>query len=781
MSNKICYHCGDDVIGKGISYDDKSFCCNGCKSVYELLSENQLDNFYSLEQNSGVKPSQINAHKYSFLDVPEIKTKYIDFENDKMLQITLSLPSIHCSSCIYLLENLQRIDKNVIDCEVNFTKRQAVIRILPTFKLSELAVLLDQIGYAPNFSSQKEVIKKKNKTYLYKLGVAGFAFGSIMLWSFPEYLGIEDNNPEFRSFTSYLSLLVSIPVLLYSANEYLISAYKVIRNKSINLDVPISIGIIALYGQSCWQIISSQGPGYMDSFAGFVFFLLIGKWFQSKSYDSLAFDRDYSSYFPVAVTRINSEISEIVEIEKVEPGDTILLRNDEVLPCDSKLESDECMIDYSFVTGESDTTKIKKGDHVFAGGKIIGPKTLFKVSSKSNRSKLTQLWNKNNAKANKEQEADKTSIFFLLAVLIIALVSGIIWWSIDSSRVTEIVVAILIVACPCALALSKPFTFGNIMRVLGRKGLYLKSTEVIEDINKINTVVFDKTGTLTTGSNGKVQMLGEPNSSQLEALILLSSSNTHPLSRKITSHIKNQVNNNIEHDIIDFSELSGQGVSGIVNQNRYKLGSAQYTGIQKSNQSSSTFFTENDVLIAEFSFQSEPRNNIEVSLKALQEKYNTYLLSGDNEKDLDVFKAHFKSNEHLLFNQSPQEKLEFIKKEEQKGNHILMIGDGLNDSGALLEATVGFAVSEDVFRFTPNADAILDAQSINRLHLLLKSANYSNTILAVCYSFSILYNIIGLGFAISGQLTPLVAAILMPLSSISIVLISTFLSRFLAK
>lgn len=781
MSNKICYHCGDDVIGKGISYDDKSFCCNGCKSVYELLSENQLDNFYSLEQNSGVKPSQINAHKYSFLDVPEIKTKYIDFENDKMLQITLSLPSIHCSSCIYLLENLQRIDKNVIDCEVNFTKRQAVIRILPTFKLSELAVLLDQIGYAPNFSSQKEVIKKKNKTYLYKLGVAGFAFGSIMLWSFPEYLGIEDNNPEFRSFTSYLSLLVSIPVLLYSANEYLISAYKVIRNKSINLDVPISIGIIALYGQSCWQIISSQGPGYMDSFAGFVFFLLIGKWFQSKSYDSLAFDRDYSSYFPVAVTRINSEISEIVEIEKVEPGDTILLRNDEVLPCDSKLESDECMIDYSFVTGESDTTKIKKGDHVFAGGKIIGPKTLFKVSSKSNRSKLTQLWNKNNAKANKEQEADKTSIFFLLAVLIIALVSGIIWWSIDSSRVTEIVVAILIVACPCALALSKPFTFGNIMRVLGRKGLYLKSTEVIEDINKINTVVFDKTGTLTTGSNGKVQMLGEPNSSQLEALILLSSSNTHPLSRKITSHIKNQVNNNIEHDIIDFSELSGQGVSGIVNQNRYKLGSAQYTGIQKSNQSSSTFFTENDVLIAEFSFQSEPRNNIEVSLKALQEKYNTYLLSGDNEKDLDVFKAHFKSNEHLLFNQSPQEKLEFIKKEEQKGNHILMIGDGLNDSGALLEATVGFAVSEDVFRFTPNADAILDAQSINRLHLLLKSANYSNTILAVCYLFSILYNIIGLGFAISGQLTPLVAAILMPLSSISIVLISTFLSRFLAK
>lgn len=781
MSNKICYHCGDDVIGKGISYDDKSFCCNGCKSVYELLSENQLDNFYSLEQNSGVKPSQINAHKYSFLDVPEIKTKYIDFENDKMLQITLSLPSIHCSSCIYLLENLKRIDKNVIDCEVNFTKRQAVIRILPTFKLSELAVLLDQIGYAPNFSSQKEVIKKKNKTYLYKLGVAGFAFGSIMLWSFPEYLGIEDNNPEFRSFTSYLSLFVSIPVLLYSANEYLISAYKVIRNKSINLDVPISIGIIALYGQSCWQIISSQGPGYMDSFAGFVFFLLIGKWFQSKSYDSLAFDRDYSSYFPVAVTRINSEISEIVEIEKVEPGDTILLRNDEVLPCDSKLESDECMIDYSFVTGESDTTKIKKGDHVFAGGKIIGPKTLFKVSSKSNRSKLTQLWNKNNAKTNKEQEADKTSIFFLLAVLIIALVSGIIWWSIDSSRVTEIVVAILIVACPCALALSKPFTFGNIMRVLGRKGLYLKSTEVIEDINKINTVVFDKTGTLTTGSNGKVQMFGEPNSSQLEALILLSSSNTHPLSRKITSHIKNQVNNNIEHDIIDFSELSGQGVSGIVNQNRYKLGSAQYTGIQKSNQSSSTFFTENDVLIAEFSFQSEPRNNIEVSLKALQEKYNTYLLSGDNEKDLDVFKAHFKSNEHLLFNQSPQEKLEFIKKEEQKGNHILMIGDGLNDSGALLEATVGFAVSEDVFRFTPNADAILDAQSINRLHLLLKSANYSNTILAVCYSFSILYNIIGLGFAISGQLTPLVAAILMPLSSISIVLISTFLSRFLAK
>src|SRR5690606_35980073 len=198
--------------------------------------------------------------------------------------------------------------------------------------LEKLALLLEKIGYSPNFSAQKDIKRKKDLSYLYKLGVAGFAFGSIMLWTFPEYLGVSEDNLVFRNFTSYLSFAISLPVLFYSASEYLISAFRALRYRSINIDVPISIGILALYLQSCYSIFTNNGPGYMDSFAAFIFFLLIGKWFQSKTYDTLAFERDYSSYFPVAVTRIRTNTIEIIGIDQLEIGDQIRIRNEEVIP-----------------------------------------------------------------------------------------------------------------------------------------------------------------------------------------------------------------------------------------------------------------------------------------------------------------------------------------------------------------------------------------------------------------------------------------------------------------
>ena len=394
MNVLSCYHCGDEVIGKGYYIEEKAFCCNGCKTVYQLLKDNNLGAFYSLEANAGVKPNVSSIHKFAFLEVESIRDKFIDFEDDQTARTTLFLPQIHCSSCIYLLENLTKIETNILSCQVNFTKREATIIFKKEeFTLSQLAVLLDKIGYAPNFGNRSETEKKFDKTYLYKLGVAGFAFGSIMLWSFPEYLGLGTDNPEFRNFTSYLSFAISIPVVLYSANDYFISAYKALRFKSLNLDVPITIGIFALYLQSSYSIFAGNGPGYMDSFAGFIFFLLIGKWFQNKTYKTLSFERDYTSYFPVAVTRITEKNEEITEIENLKINDKILVRNEEVIPCDSILISDSAKIDYSFVTGESIPINKYKGDFIYAGGKLIGQRIELKVEKESSRSHLTQLWN----------------------------------------------------------------------------------------------------------------------------------------------------------------------------------------------------------------------------------------------------------------------------------------------------------------------------------------------------------------------------------------------------
>jgi Cu+-exporting ATPase len=779
MTDQICYHCGDDVIGKGYFFDEKPFCCNGCKTVYQLLKDNNLGNFYTLEQNAGAKPSESNQHKYAFLEVESIKSKFIDFEDDTTARVTLFLPQIHCSSCIYLLENITKIEPAILNCQVNFAKREASIVFNQSkISLAELALLLDRIGYAPNFGNRNQTEKKLDKKFLYKLGVAGFAFGSIMLWSFPEYLGIKGDNPEFRNFTSYLSFAVSIPVLFFSASEYFISAYKAIRYKSLNLDVPITIGIIALYTQSSYSIIAGYGPGYMDSFAGFIFFLLIGKWFQNKTYKTLSFERDYTSYFPVAVTRLVDGKEEIVEIEQLNIHDKVLIRNEEVIPCDSLLLSDSAKIDYSFVTGEAVPINKKKGDFIYAGGKLLGQRITLQVEKESNRSHLTQLWN--DVQTDKKTRSgflyqDRLSFYFLIIILIIAGVASIAWAFVDVSKITQIVVSILIVACPCALALSAPFTFGNVMRLLGRKGLYLKNTGVIERMNEITDIVFDKTGTLTTGTTHKVDFDGdELNKEEKEAIYCIANSSTHPLSRAIVTCLKSQ-NSASSEDISDFDEVSGNGISGHVNGIHVKIGSPKFTDLQIIDENEmSTFVRLSNGKNGRFIFSSELRVGIEELLHSLK-TYRLHVLSGDKDKDKELMKRLFPENSVLLFQQTPKDKLEYIERLNNQGKCVLMIGDGLNDSGALGKADVGIAVSEDVFRFTPSSDAIIEASKLAQLDRLLSISNFSKTVLKVCLAFSVAYNIVGLSFAISGNLTPLVAAILMPISSITVVFISTFL------
>lgn len=781
---KKCFHCGDDLGRKPLSKDEHEFCCNGCLTVYSLLSEHQLSSFYQLEQFAGKKPSESSNFKYDFLDIPEIRKKYIDFEDEQLAKITMYLPEIHCSSCIYLLENIHKINASIISCLVSFTKKEATFTFKnKELKLSELALLLDKIGYEANFGDRKEKEKKINKSFLYKFGVAGFAFGSIMLWAFPEYLGIEGDNPEFRIFTSYLSLAVSIPVLLYSARDYFVSAYKALKYKSLNLDVPITIGIIALYAQSLWSIFNNEGPGYMDSFSGFIFFLLIGKWFQNKSYQSLSFERDYTSYFPVAITKIDNGIDKIVEIEKLNEGDFFRVRNEEIIPCDAILLSSDAQIDFSFVSGESTIIHKKKGDFIYAGGKLKGKTVDFEVKNKSNRSHLTQIWNESslskNTKQNKTHQ-DKMSIYFLIAVLSISLIAGISWFFIDKTKITHVVVSILIVTCPCALALSSPFTLGNVMRLLGRRNLYLKNTAVIERINETTDIVFDKTGTLTNNSQNIVfESINNLLEQNYNAIYEVCSSSTHPLSVAIKGFLTDKVS--VEKiEIIDFKEFPGKGIQAdffneLNQRHQIKIGSAAFLDVEsKENYEVNTFVSVNNIYLGKFIFTSVFREDLIQTLSNLK-KYKLHVLTGDNEKDKENLLELFPDDAHIKFNQNPMDKLNYIKKLQDNGKKVLMLGDGLNDSGALQEAFVGIAVSENSFRFTPSSDAIIDGFAVSKLDKLLKISSFSKTILFTCLLFSVSYNIFGLSFALSGKLTPLVAAILMPISSITVVFISTFL------
>lgn len=778
-----CFHCGDEMVGRAVRYEEKVFCCAGCKTVFLLLTANGLNEFYDLERQPGTKPSSARTGKFDFLDVDEIGDRFIEFQKGDQARTTLFLPSIHCASCIYLLENLSKIDPGIRSCQVNFNKREASITFdRSKLSFSALASLLDRIGYAPNFGNRSESQAKVDRTYLYKLGVAGFAFGSIMLWSFPEYLGIERDNPEFRQFTSYLSLIVSIPVLIYSASDYFKSAIRAIRIRHLNLDVPITIGIVALYFQSLLSILQSKGPGYMDSFAGFIFFLLIGKWFQSKTYRSLSFERDHTAYFPVAVTRLGLKgEEEIVPIEKLSEGDEILVRNDEIIPCDSQLISEKAYFDYSFISGESNSILKSNGDFVHAGGKLRDKRSRLRILRKSDRSQLTRLWNETKKEASESQNIEydyqnKLSQYFLSALLLIAALSSLVWVFLDKDQIIPVVVAIVIVACPCALALSAPFTYGNIMRVLGRKGLFLKNTQVIERMNDITDIVFDKTGTLTHSDLKSVVFSGAPfTREEFQWIYSLTNSSTHPYSRQITRHLYSEgYDSAVEPE--SFYEEKGAGISGNFNGTLVRVGSQKFCEATTEFSAENTVYVRISDKIGVFTFSSMLRNGIE-NLFGQLSPHRLHLISGDTDSDKVFFKPIIQE-ERMHFRMDPEDKHAYVMGLQERGCRVMMIGDGLNDSGALSVAHVGIALSEDLFRFTPSSDAILEASSLGELASLLKVSNFSKRVLRTCLFFSLSYNIIGLYFACTGQLTPLVAAILMPLSSISVVLISTFLSLY---
>ena len=307
MDKGNCYHCGDDCGKKPIEHDGKNFCCNGCKTVYDIFSTNDLSYYYDLQSSAGSTPKFVEG-KYDFLNEASIIDKLLEFNEDKLQIVNLYIPHIHCSSCIWILENLNKLNASVSSSQVDFPKKTVRIVFNPeVLNLRELVILLTRIGYEPYISLDDfdKGKKKVDRSLIYKLGVAGFAFGNVMFLSFPEYFEVDEFwLNQYKGLFRWLMFAFSLPVVFYAGQDYIVSAYKGLRSKILNIDVPIALGILVLFFRSTVEIIFDWGTGFFDSLTGLIFFLLVGKFFQQKTYSFLSFERDYKSYFPIAITRI---------------------------------------------------------------------------------------------------------------------------------------------------------------------------------------------------------------------------------------------------------------------------------------------------------------------------------------------------------------------------------------------------------------------------------------------------------------------------------------------
>ena len=786
VTKEVCYHCGDTCTSKVLLKDEKSFCCSGCLNVYSILSAGNLHNYYKLNQHPGASQKK-EQQKFDYLNVAEIAAKLVNYQDAEKTLVTFYLPAIHCSSCIWLLEHLNTLNPAILESRVDFLKKQVHLQFNHQHSsLQEIAQLLTTIGYEPLISLQ-DVVNSGVATkdaLVPKIAVAGFCFGNVMLLAFPAYFGIAESEKHFGQYFSLISLAFCFPAVFYSGIDYFKRAYVSLKQGILNIDFPLALGIAVLLLRTLSDYIFQAGEGFADTLTGLVFFLLIGKFVQQKTYHHLSFERDYRSFFPVAVDVIGEDGKTApVPLEKIKEGDRIAVKSQEIIPADAILLKGDALIDFSFVTGESKPVQKVLGEIVYAGGRQTAGSLELEVIKPVSQSYLTGLWNNESfQKANSTKTktfVTRVSHYFSIILVSLATLALLFWLPTSWQTGLNAFTAILIIACPCALALSTPFTMGAALSIFDKNKFYLKNTDVVEQLAAIDTVVFDKTGTVTIADHNSVEFIGELEPEWEAVVYGVCKNSSHPLSRKICAF----VNSSAQVQITDFEEVVGAGMRAIYKNEEVLIGKADFVQGAKTQLLG---FPQVHVSIAGkylgyFKINQNLRPSLAPLLQNLNNNYQTFLISGDTPQDNNLLSPYFKKQSDLLFQQSPQNKLDFIAQKQRSGATLLMIGDGLNDAGALQQANVGIAVTDNINNFTPGSDAILDGQSFAMLPKFLKFSKAAVNVIHLSFCIAICYNVVGISFAIQGKLSPLIAAILMPLSTVTIISFTSISTHLQAK
>jgi Cu2+-exporting ATPase len=807
-----CFHCNlpippdEDVVAE-IKGESQHFCCVGCKAVCEAIYAAGLDGFYRRTPEDGcLAPPPEIPKELSLYDLDEVQEEFVD-ELGEEREIHLLIEGIHCAACVWLIEHTLNAQTGVSSAQVNLSGKRLHLKWHNSvISLSRIIERLGQIGYAavpydPEVAEGS--LKKQNRHLLYRMAFAAFGMMNLLWISIALYSGADEG--EFRSMFHWIGFVLATPVLLYSGYPFYRGAWSGLRNLHLGMDLPIAIGASITYLYSVYVTVNASqiGEVYYDTVVNFLFVILVGRYLESISKrQAVAATQRLLDLQPRVATCLEDGEERIVPIRAVAIDDTVLVKPGERIPVDGFITDGQSSVDEAMLTGESQAVAKQQGDTVSAGT-INGHGVLrVRVTGSLKNTALGRIIRlveeAQGSKAPIQCLADKIVPSFVAVTLLLGTVTFLFWVGSSFEVALLAATSVLIITCPCAFGLATPMSIAVASGLGAKYGILVKNGDVLETLSTINHVIFDKTGTLTEGGMSVVGIYTEdatwdvsqttaPAASLLvlmQKLFAVERFSEHPTAEAVSNWYETFAAQMPRLEVSEFSYTPGQGVSGLVENQHLFAGTSLMMNnhqVALSNQLEQTARHLAEQGIGSFNIAVDGRHigliavedrirpDARELITALKEEgLQLTLLSGDRRQAAEAIAQRLGGME-VIAEVLPEEKDQVVQRLQGQGMRVAMVGDGVNDAPALVRADVGIAMGSGTDVSIASADIVLMSNELERVRLAIGLSRRTLLTIRQNIGISIVYNMIMVPLAMAAIVTPLVAAISMPLSSLAVI------------
>ncbi|WP_429113331.1 heavy metal translocating P-type ATPase [Aeromonas rivipollensis] len=790
-----CFHCGEPVsTGSDFTLEIKGIvqpmCCPGCQAVAQTILECGLASYYEHRTAPGIKgelvPSELAA--LTHYDLAEVQQEFVT-ETGTLREIQLSVEGLTCAACAWLIERHLMGLPGLHYVNVNTTTHRARIKWDPDrLSLSDILKGFAKIGYRAypfQTHSQEALYAREVRSYMFRMALAGLGSMQVMMCAVALYMDLFISvEEEFMIYFKWISLLLSTPIMIYSAQPFYAGAWRSLRQGHLSMDVSVSLALIGAFVASIWATVFNTGEVYYDSITMFVFFLLLGRLLELRARRKASeSSSNLARLVPIMATRIDADGEHEVAAKTLRVGDRVRVLAGATLPADGIITLGQASLNEAMLTGEQLPLLKQAGDPVFAGTINTDAPLEIRVSHPIEESRLAQIMRlQDHALDDKPaiaQLADVLSRHFILVLLLIAAGVWTFWHFHDPERAFWVTLSVLVATCPCALSLATPTALTSATAHLTRSGILLRRGHVLDVLTRANRIVMDKTGTLTTGNISLVgvQPLAELGEDECLAIArALEAYSEHPIARAFRSQ-------GAEDAVLPASEVTpviGHGIQGRIAGKHYRIGSARWLALadeQEATQGLAIYLADETGPLARFTLADTVRADAGALIQAFKAAgLQTTILTGDSSPQADAVARELGVDE-LVKGVTPDGKLAYLKAREAAGDISIMVGDGINDAPVLAGAHASFAMAGGTDLAKNSADAILLADDLSRLLTARALALRTRRIIQENFAWSIGYNLLVLPLAASGWLPPYLAAAGMSLSSLIVVTNSMRLNR----